>query len=619
MTTPLILIENSKCTVCYACVRACPVKAIVVKPNQEFPTVIHDRCIGCGNCYRACPTQAIGYRDSTGEVMDLLQQNKEIAAILSPSIPGEFDDITDYRKFVTMIRAMGFKYVVEAAFGVDLVARKYAELFSDFRGKYYITSNCPPVFTMVEKYYPELTENLAPLVSPKIATAKVVHQLYGNSVKIVFIGPCIAAKEEIFRYDGDAKIDVALTFPELRKLFDIFNIKESQLEFSDFDSPLGYKGALFPVSNGILQCAGLDENLLTGNIVTSEGRNETIEAIKEFDQNLEAICEHFNIFYCEGCMMGPGMSHDGKKFIRKRLVVDYANKRLKNFDKKSWAAHVSKYKSLDLGCSFTNDDQRLPFPDEEKIQEVLNIMGKEESGEKGCSSCGFESCRHFAVAVAQGLAKTDMCNNYSLKSKHEYIKTLKITNEKLAKTQEALKMSETLARQEQQATQEALEQTSAMLQKLPSAVVLVDEKLKILESNQSFINILGEEAKEINEVIPGLKGADLKTLLNFQFYKLFSYVIENGEDIINRDIHNNDSLLNVSVFTLKKNKIVGAIIRDMYTPEVRKEEVINRVNDVIEQNLAMVQQIAFLLGEGASKTEKMLNSVIESHKETGKS
>jgi len=183
-----------------------------------------------------------------------------------------------------------------------------------------------------------------------------------------------------------------------------------------------------------------------------------------------------------------------------------------------------------------------------------------------------------------------MCITYSLKSKHEYIKTLKITNEKLAKTQEALRQSEAIARSEQQATQEALEQTSAMLEKLPSAVVLVDDKLRIIESNESFITILGHEAREINEIIPGLKGADLKTLLPFQFYKLFSYVIDNDENVTNRDVHLDNKLLNVSVFTLKKNKIVGAIIRDMYLPEVRREEVINRVSEVIDQNLELVQK-----------------------------
>ena len=209
-----------------------------------------------------------------------------------------------------------------------------------------------------------------------------------------------------------------------------------------------------------------------------------------------------------------------------------------------------------------------------------------------------------------------MCITYSQKSKQDFIKTLKLTNEKLAHTQEALVESEKKARRDQQLAQEALERTSSMLQKLPSAIVIVDENLKVIESNQSFINILGEDAAEINEIIPGLVGADLKTLLPFQFYKLFTGVISNNENLVNRDVHLGEKLLNVSVFSIKKGKIAGAVLRDMYLPEVRKEEVINRVTEVIDENLDLVQKIAFLLGEGAARTERMLNSIIESHKAT---
>ena len=211
-----------------------------------------------------------------------------------------------------------------------------------------------------------------------------------------------------------------------------------------------------------------------------------------------------------------------------------------------------------------------------------------------------------------------MCITYSLKSKHDFIKALKQTNEKLNRTQDALLTSEQKARQEQQLAQEALERTSAMLQKLPSAIVIVDSSLKVIESNQSFINILGEDAADINDIIPGLVGADLKTLVPFQIYKLFTSVISNNENLLNRDVPLGDRLLNVSVFSIKKGEIAGAVLRDMYLPEVRKEEVINRVTEVIDENLNLVQQIAFLLGEGASKTERMLNSIIESHK-SGKS
>ena len=141
------------------------------------------------------------------------------------------------------------------------------------------------------------------------------------------------------------------------------------------------------------------------------------------------------------------------------------------------------------------------------------------------------------------------------------------------------------------------------------------KKMKILQSNQSFIDLLGDDALEINEIIPGLVGADLKTLLPYNIHNLFTSVLQNNTDILNRDVMYKDKLLNLSVFTIKPNSIVGAVIRDMYAPEVQKEEVIKRITEVIDKNLAMVQNIGFLLGEGASETEKMLNSIIKTYRE----
>ena len=106
MSVPLIEINKDLCTVCYACVRACPVNAIQVKANQEFPEVNHDWCIGCGSCLKVCSPKAIVYTNSKEEVKALLHSGSKVAAIVGPSISGEFDDITDYRKFVQMIRQL---------------------------------------------------------------------------------------------------------------------------------------------------------------------------------------------------------------------------------------------------------------------------------------------------------------------------------------------------------------------------------------------------------------------------------------------------------------------------------------------------------------------------------
>jgi Na+-translocating ferredoxin:NAD+ oxidoreductase RNF subunit RnfB len=616
----LVTIDKEKCNLSYSCVRECPVNAIEVKVNNDYARVIPERCVGCGSCIRVCPEDAISYKSSKEETKELLNSDQTKVAIVAPSISGEFHDITDYRKFVKMIKQLGFDHVNEVSFGADIIALKYKELFENFKGKYYITSNCPVVVEHIQKFHPESVNNLAPLVSPMIATAKVVRKKYGKNTKVIYIGPCIDSKDEAKLYNDDGKIDSVLTFVELRELFNEFHIQESKLEYSDFDPPIGYKGSLFPISNGLLQAAGISEDLLEGSVITTEGKYNMLNGTQQFEDNISQIKRHFNMFYCEGCLMGPGTSKGGKKFIRRSLVTDYSKKRLKSFNYEEWKKHIEEYWDLDYSRSFQTDDQRIEEPSEEKIQEVMKAIGKENSdASTGCMACGYSSCRDFAIAVSKGLAKTEMCLSYTLRNRHEYIKALRTTNEKLAQTQKALKESEQKARKEKQAAKEASETTNAMLQKLPSAVVIIDKNLKIIQSNKTFIDYLGDEAHSINEVIPGLVGADLKTLVPHNIYNLFSHVLNNQQNIVNRDIHLENKLLNLSIFTIRKGKIVGAVFRDMYSPEIRKEQVIKRVTEVIDKNLEMVQKIGYLLGEGASETEQMLNSIIEFYKSDNKS
>ncbi|MFW5757176.1 MAG: [Fe-Fe] hydrogenase large subunit C-terminal domain-containing protein [Bacteroidota bacterium] len=614
----LISIDLEKCNCSHACVRTCPVKAITIDPENDYPVVNHNRCIGCGSCLHVCTVDAVNYVRSIDQTLNLLSSDKKVSAIVDPSISGEFPDITDYRKFVEMIRKLGFDYVNEVAFGADLVAHQYDQLFNNFKGKHYITSNCPTVVAYVEKFFPELIPNLSPVINPMTATALAVREYYNADIKVVFIGPCLSAKDEALRHKGNAKVDAALTFGELRELFSRFNIKESDVEYSDFDPPIGYLGSLYPLSRGILTAAGINDNPLRSMVFTATGKNNMLEAIEEFSEGPQIIKKHLNLFYDEGCLMGPGTTQSDKKFVRKSLVVDYVKKRLENFDKKEWDKSFRKFGKMDLSRDFKNDDQRLEMPPQEKIEEILKSVGRTIDDKSACGACGFRSCKDFAISVSQGISQPETCITYSLKNKQDYIKTLKTNNEKLRKQNKEYQTQEISLKKDYQKVKTKSDTISALLQNLPSAAVIIDDKLKVVESNDAFIKILGEDAEMINEVIPGLIGADLKTLLPFTIYNLFNYVLQKDENILNRDITLNDGLLNMSVFSLKPNKIVGAVFRDMYVAEVRQEEIIHRLNDVIDENLKMVQQIAFSLGEGASKTEKMLNSIIETYKKVNK-
>lgn len=615
MQTVKTIKEN--CKLCYACIKACPASAI--KITDGYAQILADNCISCGSCYSVCPYDAIEYSDGTQQVKSLLKSNEEVIAICAPSISGEFSDISDYRSFVGMIKTLGFTKVCEVSFGSDLIGLEYRKMFDDFKGKYFITANCPAVVNYVERFHPNLLDNMASLVSPMVATAKVIREKYGGNVKIVYIGPCIAAKDEAKKSDKTNRIDVVLTFVELRQMFKDAGLNENNVEFSEFDPPIGGKGSLFPISRGMFQAVEINEDLLTGQLIATDGAKNVTDALNEFEQ-FASLKQHLDLFYCDGsCIMGPGTSKGGKKFLRRSLVINYTKKRLKTWEQEDWKTAIAEYETLDYTRTFENNDMRIPLPPEDKIQEVLLKLGKDgNESQGGCGSCGYDSCRNFAIAVCNGLARMEMCHTYAIQNKQDYIKKLKLTNEKLANTKNALKDSESDAMAEKEKLEELSTTTKEMFNKLKSGIIIVDDQKRIMLSNDSFIRLLGEDAREISSVVPGLVGAALETLVPPYVNNFFSYVLENNRTVENKDIHLNDKLLNISVFPIKKNKIAGGVFRDMYVPEVQREEILSRVSEVIDKNLNMVQKIGFLLGEGASETEQMLNSIIESYQKVNK-
>lgn len=508
-----------------------------------------------------------------------------------------------------MVKALGIQHVYEVSFGVDIIASKYQTLFNNFRGRYYITSTDPVVVNYVEKYHPNLLHNLTPFVSPMIAMTKVVRNIHEQKTQVIYIGPNIASKDEALNSEEDGKVNCVLTFPELRTLFNEYEINEDKVDYSEFDNPLGFKGSLFPIRNGLIQAADIDENLLISHVICIEGQKNMIESIQEFESNVKVIHRHLHVTY-GNYLAGPGITSKGNRLFKEYQVIKYANKRISNFFRAEWYEDLEKFGQLNYSRTYKANDQRLPEPSSDKVKEALKILEKQPDDTVNCNQCGYNSCRDFAVDMAKGIVVPEMCHTYAIQHTKTFNETLRELNEKLAITRKALEETEKKVKTEHYTATQASELTNAMLNKLRAGIVIVDYKMKIVKANDTFCRILGEEALEIAEVIPGLEGADLKKLLPSDILNLFSYVLSNSDEIDTRDVIHNNRILNVSIFPIIENQIAGGILRDMQAPEVQKAEVIKRVSEVIDKNLEMVQQIGFLLGEGASDIEKMLNSVI---------
>jgi PAS domain S-box-containing protein len=155
--------------------------------------------------------------------------------------------------------------------------------------------------------------------------------------------------------------------------------------------------------------------------------------------------------------------------------------------------------------------------------------------------------------------------------------------------------------------------SSHMLHKITAGVVIINKDFKVIDSNESFSKLMGEEIENLYETIPGLMGADLNSLVPDIIFKMISNIMASGEKAVERDVKFQNRLLHVSVVTIYKNRVVGAVIRDMSAPMLVRDEIIKRARFINKQNIDTVQKIAFLLGENASQTEELLNSIIESY------
>ena len=518
----LVYTIKELCRTCYTCVRECPAKAIRIVGGQA--EVIDERCIACGNCTKVCSQGAKVFLNTADRVIKLLESDPKVAAIVAPSFPAEFSDIPDHHILTGMIKALGFEFVAEVSFGADLVADRYKKLVSEEKN-YYISSDCPSIVNYVKFYHPALVDNLAPIVSPMVAMSRVMRQKYGKDTKIVFIGPCIAKKAE------STEIDEAITFTELREILYDKGINPDTSTAVDFDQPLGGRGAIFPVARGLLQTAKISDNAITGNIIAAEGRIDFQGALKEFEAGLIKK-QHIELLCCEGCIMGPGLSKNGKQYNRRSLVSSYANSKMQHMDSESWQKSFDEFADLDLSIRHKPEDHGIETLNEDDVNDILVKMGKKTKKDQlDCGACGYESCVEHAIAIKKGLAEVEMCLPYTIEKLHKSVKDLALSNEKLSSMKQALKQSEKLAHMGQLSAGIAHELNN------PLGVVIMYSNILLDEANEGDpvkedLKLIVDQAGRCKKIVAGLLNFARKNQVNHQVISIKDLVDHSLESLI---------------------------------------------------------------------------------------
>lgn len=430
----------AKCRRCYNCVRSCPANAIRVQEGQAC--VIEDRCIGCGNCIRVCAQNAKQVEPALPLVSDMLADAAPAVAILAPSYPAAFEDLSP-GQVVAAVRRLGFDRVMEVAFGAEMVASAYARLLKRPPPHPVISTPCPALVSYIEKYMPDLVPNLAPIVSPMIATARAVKQKYLPDANIVFIGPCIAKKAELRDPPVAGVVEAAMTYQELEALLAEREVEVGSLEPEPADGPLPYYGALFPVSGGLLKAAAIQADLMDDSIVVVEGADHCLAAFAALRDG-KFTARFLDALLCEGCIAGPAFGNDLPPLARKSRVT--AHVRSLQDQAPRLRRSLRDVAQIDVSRAFAAQNIALAMPNETEIREILARTNKHTPDQElNCGACGYRTCREKAIAVYQGLAEPEMCLPYLIEQLEVNLERLSGSKAEIERARERAMRAQQLA------------------------------------------------------------------------------------------------------------------------------------------------------------------------------
>ena len=552
--------EVTGCQDCYKCLRGCPVKAIRIEQSRAM--VIPEECILCGNCVETCPVEAKKVRDDLGRAQFLIQQGRPVFASLAPSWISAFPGISPAAMVQSLYNA-GFAGVSETALGAEEVSAHAAQLLEKAQPGVHISTACPVVVELISKYYPHLAGTLMPLVSPAEAHARLLRREFGEEIAVVFIGPCIAKKHEADA--PESGIDIAITFDDVHTWLGKNGYAQPAHGAAFIPKNAG-SGVLYPVDGGMIAGIGAADRGIC--CMSFSGITQIKRALEQVDALPADSTVFLELLACEGgCVNGPAAgSRTASAF--KRYAVLHQGQTAPDPDRPR----------LDISKHYAAFPVVALQHESETVRGILRSIGKHcLKDELNCGGCGYERCRDFAAAMLEGKAEQTMCVSY--------MRSL------------------------------AQKKANALIQTMPSGVVIVDRELCIVECNAQFAALMGEDTVLEYAASPGLAGVNVSGIVPFA--ELFRTVLDIGDDILNRDIRNGKQVLHVSVFSIEAHQYAGAVIQDITTPVVQKEHIISRARQVIKQNLETVQKIAYLLGENASETEVILGSIVASFEESG--
>lgn len=550
-----LTLKKSNCKSCYKCIRHCPVKAIRFSGNQAY--IIGNECILCGQCFVVCPQNAKEITSEIEKVKIFLQSGVPVVVSLAPSFVANYEG-AGIGAMKDALKKLGFYDVEETAMGATVVKNEYERMLKEDDRDVLISSCCHSVNLMIQKHYPQALEFLADVVSPMQAHCKDIKSRIPEA-KTVFIGPCVAKKDEAEYYEGI--VDAALTFEELTQW-----LKEERIEIEKtIDSEEKSKTRVFPTTGGVLRTMAQDMPGYT--YIAIDGVENCKQALKDIIEGKVHKC-FIEMSACVGsCVGGPIMEKHRRMSITDTMeIIGFAGD--KDFE-------INQPKPHELQKIFEHIPQRTIVPSEFEIMSVLRQMGKTNAEQElNCSSCGYNTCREKAIAVCQGKAEISMCMPF-LKHRAESF-------------------------------------SDNIVKNTPNGIIVLNDKLEVQQINDAACRIMN--IKHATDVMGDLV---VRILDPISFMK----VLTTGQSICDQRVYLAEykRYIEQNIFMDRELNLIIGIMRDVTEEETqrRKKEDINQqtleiADQVVDKQMRIVQEIAYLLGETAAETKIALSKLKES-------
>lgn len=549
-----LTLKKSNCKNCYKCIRNCPVKAIRFSGDQAH--IIADECILCGRCFVVCPQNAKEIVSEVEKVKVMIQSGDPVIASMAPSFIANYDGV-GIDAMREGLQKLGFTDVEETAIGATMVKTDYERLVHEKQKPVIISSACASVNLLIQKHYPELIKYLADTLSPMQAHCHDIKRR-NPEAKTVFIGPCVAKKDEAQRYPGI--VDAALTFEELTEWLEKENI---QLE-KKMDSNPESLARIFPTVAGILRT--MKDRNPEYEYVAVDGIENCIAALEDVSAGHVSNC-FMEMSACKGsCVNGPVMEKYHPWFITDYLAVTrYAGDQ--DFP-------VEQPEISELSRRYDILEGMKDMPTERKIQEILSKMGKKKpSDELNCGTCGYDTCREKAIAIYQGKAEIEMCLPY-LKEKAENFSNIIFDN-------------------------------------TPNGLLVLNERLEIQQINPAACRIMN--IRRPSDVL----GSQVVTLLD---PKPFLDALESRKSVFQcAYLAEYDRYVEEQVLYDQSYRMLFCMLEDVSDEAAEREkkaemrrQTTEVADKVVEKQMRIVQDIASLLGETAAETKIALTNLKES-------